>query len=154
MDEPQFLLINETIFLTHYYHKFESQSYGILWHDLVAAFSLTFITVARVRWRSQRVTDRTRVAQTCLCRVWRAFGREMAMRERCTTSRANDLATLLSLRHDCNSQNISSTMSLKCSTSFEVDVEHHLTVWCWRFFLFFFCFDEKKRTRKGKMEKL
>lgn len=36
-------------FLTLGYHKFESQSYGILWLGRGAAVSLTFITAATVR---------------------------------------------------------------------------------------------------------
>lgn len=72
----------------------------------------------------------------CLYLVERVFDQEMAKPTRCTTSRANDLATTTNLRHDSECRRTSSTLSLKRSTSSEVDVEHLVTVWCWRFFCF------------------
>lgn len=145
------------VFLTHDYHEFESQSYGTLWHCHVAACSLTFITVAKVRWRSQRGIDRSHDDRTCLCLVERAFGREMAEPRRCTISRANDLATTTNLRHDSECRRTSSTLSLKRSTSFEVDVEHLATVWCWRFYNWFGFFGlvwSKKTSPKRKNRKV
>lgn len=115
--------------LTRDYHKFESQNYGTYqWRYRVA---VTFITVARVRWRSPRATDRSRAGRTCLCRVGRAFGREMATPERCTTSRAHDHATWTDWRRACQCRDISATTSSNCLISFWVCVGLHATVWCW-----------------------
>lgn len=137
--------------LTHdcNYQKFESQNYGTLWHFRSAIVSPYFIMVAMVRWRSQRVTDRSHVYQMLKCHVGRVFDREMAVPKLYTISRAHDFATALNLYR-------SSTMSLKCSKNFVVDVEHRLTVWCWRVFFLtnFGFFLEKREPRKGKIEKL
>jgi hypothetical protein len=65
----------------------------------------------------------------------------MAEPELCTTSRANDYATALDFRR-------SLTTSSECSTSFEVEVERRLTVWCWRVILVF----GMEKPRKGKIE--
>lgn len=127
-------LLSMSLTRDHDYHKFESQNYGTLWHFRLAMISLNFIMVAMVHWRSQRVTDRSRVDRTCLYRVELVFDQEMAVPKLCTISRANDFATALNYLHDCYCREISSTMSLKRSISFEAVVELRLTVWCWRVF--------------------
>lgn len=73
------------------------------------------------------------------------------MPERCTTSRANDFATLSHFLLDWKSQNIGSTKSLTSLTNFEVDVAHRVTFWCWRiFFILSKTTSPKRKNRKVK----